>query len=99
MRDSQSDDDGVIGYQVTTVTTPNIPPIAVVVLPSMMILPAVLFIRSMRQRFWRGRFAFAYSMPLSIAATFGSIAICLPLNCFVIAARFFLCLFLFCSVL
>gem|GEM_PF-4901081 len=56
MSDSQSDDDGVIGYQVTTETPPNMAPMAAAALPSMMILPAVAFIRSMRQRSCRGRF-------------------------------------------
>src|ERR1051326_2176258 len=51
IHDSQSDEDGVIVYHVTTVTPPNIAPIAAAALPSMMILPAVLFIRSMRHLF------------------------------------------------
>ena len=38
--------EGVIGYQVTTVTPPNIAPSAAAALPSMMILPAVRFIRA-----------------------------------------------------
>src|SRR4051794_19278474 len=37
MSDSHSDDDGVMGYHVTTVTPPNIAPIAAAALPSMMI--------------------------------------------------------------
>src|SRR5579862_7457839 len=44
---STSDDDGVIGYQVTTVTPANMQPSAAAELPSIMILPAVLFMRSM----------------------------------------------------
>ena len=44
---STSEDDGVIGYQVTTVTPANMQPSAAAALPSMMILPAVLFMRSM----------------------------------------------------
>src|ERR1700720_22649 len=42
---STSDDDGVMGYQVTTVHPANMQPKAAAELPSMMILPAVLFIR------------------------------------------------------
>src|SRR5436190_391016 len=74
MSDSHKDDDGVIGYQVTTVTPANMAPMAAAALPSMMILPAVAFIRSMRHRFCAGRFCCAYSRPLSTACTFGSIA-------------------------
>jgi hypothetical protein len=59
MIDSQSEDDGVIGYQVTTVTPPKIEPMAAAALPSMMIFPSVAFIRSMRHLFWRGRLALA----------------------------------------
>src|SRR6202451_4756278 len=44
---STSDDDGVIGYQVTTVHPANMQPKAAAELPSMMILPAVAFMRSM----------------------------------------------------
>src|SRR6266545_7976055 len=44
--DSQSDDDGVIGYQATTVTPAIMQPMAAAELPSMRILPAVSFIRS-----------------------------------------------------
>src|ERR1700683_792675 len=44
---STSDDDGVIGYQVTTVHPANMHPMAAAELPSMMILPAVLSMRSM----------------------------------------------------
>ena len=85
MSDSTRDDDGVIGYHVTTVTPPNIAPMAAAALPSMMIFPLVAFIRSMRHRFWRGRLARANSRPLSMACTFGSMAFFFPLNCFVIA--------------
>src|SRR5690242_19529339 len=45
--DSTSDEDGVIGYQVTTVTPAKTHPSAAAALPSMMILPAVAFMRSM----------------------------------------------------
>src|SRR6059058_1878569 len=47
MSDSQSEDEGVIGYQATTVTPAIMQPIAAAELPSMRILPAVLFIGSM----------------------------------------------------
>ena len=47
MSDSQSDDDGVIGYQPTTVTPAIMQPIAAAAFPSMRILPAVSFIGSM----------------------------------------------------
>src|SRR5437870_6950156 len=48
MSDSHSDDDGVIGYHATTVTPAIMQPIAAAALPSMRILPAVLFIGSMK---------------------------------------------------
>src|SRR5215471_7793719 len=44
MSDSQSDEDGVIGYQATTVTPAIMQPIAAAALPSIRILPAVSFI-------------------------------------------------------
>src|SRR3984885_9952527 len=44
---STSDDDGVIGYHVTTVHPANMQPIAAAELPSMMILPFVLSMRAM----------------------------------------------------
>ena len=44
---STSEDDGVIGYHVTTVHPANMQPRAAAELPSMMILPAVLSMRSM----------------------------------------------------
>ena len=47
MSDSQSDEDGVIGYHATTVTPAIMQPIAAAALPSMRILPAVSFIGSM----------------------------------------------------
>src|SRR5438132_12662840 len=46
--DSHSDEDGVIGYQATTVTPASMQPMAAAALPSMRILPAVLFIGSMQ---------------------------------------------------
>src|SRR5919205_923544 len=48
MSDSQSEEDGVIGYQATTVTPAIMQPIAAAEFPSMRILPAVLFIGSMK---------------------------------------------------
>src|SRR5438270_206864 len=44
---STSEDEGVIGYHVTTVHPANMQPSAAAELPSMMILPAVAFMRSM----------------------------------------------------
>src|ERR1700739_1502535 len=44
---STSEDDGGIGSQVTTVQPANMQPSAAAELPSMMILPAVLSMRSM----------------------------------------------------
>ncbi len=46
MSDSQSDEDGVIGYHATTVTPAMRQPMAAAWLPSMRILPAFAFIRS-----------------------------------------------------
>ena len=63
MSDSQSDDDGVIGYQPTTVTPAMRQPMAAAALPSMMILPVVSFIRSTRSRSWGAKCAFAWSKP------------------------------------
>src|SRR6476619_232281 len=54
--DSHSDDDGVIGYQVTTAI---MQPIAAAALPSIRILPAVLFIVSMTYGSCLGKFASA----------------------------------------
>src|SRR6266852_5392098 len=45
--DSQSDDEGVMGYQATTVTPAIMQPMAAAALPSMRILLAVPFIRLM----------------------------------------------------
>src|SRR5579862_8391970 len=44
---STSDEEGVIGYQVTTVHPANMQPKAAAEFPSMMIFPAVLSMRSM----------------------------------------------------
>ena len=49
MRASASEEDGVIGYQARTVTPAIMQPIAAAALPSMMILPAVAFMRSSRK--------------------------------------------------
>ena len=46
MSDSHSDEDGVIGYQATTVTPAIMQPMAAAALPSIRILPAVSFIGS-----------------------------------------------------
>src|SRR5665213_3542107 len=46
MSDSQSDEDGVIGYHATTVTPAIMQRMAAAALPSMRILPAVSFIGS-----------------------------------------------------
>src|SRR5476651_1968802 len=46
--DSHSEDEGVIGYQATTVTPAIMQPIAAAALPSIRILPAVSFIGSMK---------------------------------------------------
>ncbi len=48
MNDSQSDEDGVIGYHAQTVAPAKTHPSAAAALPSTMILPAVAFIRSTR---------------------------------------------------
>src|SRR5947207_13528517 len=57
--DSHREDDGVIGYQPTTVTPAIMQPIAAAALPSMRILPAVLFIGSMTNGSCFVRFASA----------------------------------------
>src|SRR5438477_5678113 len=57
--DSQSDDDGVIGYQATTVTPAIMQPIAAAALPSTRIFPAVAFIFSMTNGSCLARFASA----------------------------------------
>src|SRR5215475_3206821 len=44
MSDSQSDEEGVIGYHATTVTPAIMQPMAAAALPSIRILPAVSFI-------------------------------------------------------
>ena len=54
--DSTSEEEGVMGYQVTTVTPPNTQPSAAAELPSMMIFPAVAFIFSTRNGSDLGKF-------------------------------------------
>src|SRR5262245_2668979 len=80
---SQSEDDGVIGYHVTTVTPANMQPSADAEFPSTRILPAVLSIRSTRNgsRFWT--FSLAHARPAATAArlrsrAFGFFANALP---------------------
>src|SRR4051812_30921248 len=46
--DSHSEDEGVIGYQATTVTPAIMQPMAAAAFPSIRILPAVLFIGSIK---------------------------------------------------
>src|SRR5262245_6611685 len=59
INDSQSDDEGVIGYQATTVTPAIMQPMAAAALPSIRILPAVSFIASNENGSCLGRFASA----------------------------------------
>ena len=59
MSDSHSDEDGVMGYQATTVTPASMQPMAAAELPSMRILPAVSFIGSMKNGSCFFRFASA----------------------------------------
>jgi hypothetical protein len=59
MSDSQSEDDGVIGYHATTVTPAIMQPMAAAALPSMRILPAVSFIGSTKNGSCLVRFATA----------------------------------------
>src|SRR5262245_49204574 len=56
MSDSQSDEDGVIGYHATTVTPAIMQPIAAAALPSIRILPDVRFIGSIENGSCLGRF-------------------------------------------
>ena len=64
---STSEDDGVMGYQVTTVTPPNIAPSAPAELPSIRILPRVTSIRSRRNGSRFTRLARAHSHPARTA--------------------------------
>ncbi len=85
MRLSTSDDEGVIGYQVTTVTPAKSAPSAHAALPSTMIFPRVA---SMRRTAYGSRFssAAACSNPARAAATLRSRAFAFFPNCRPIAA-------------
>ncbi len=85
MSDSASEEDGVIGYHARNWTPPNMQPMAAAALPSMMILPAVAFIRSRRKGSFFVRFFCAHSSPPRIAFTLSSTAAALLLNCLAIA--------------
>ena len=65
---SQTEDDGVIGYHVTTVTPAIIAPMATAAFASMRILPRVLSMRSTRKGSRFGRFFPANSIPAARAA-------------------------------
>ena len=81
MNVSQSEEDGVIGYQVQTVAPPKRQPRAEAEFPSMMSLPAVASIRSTRCGSFSGNAAAACSIPSRIAARFRSIAFAFPPSC------------------
>src|SRR6516164_1503735 len=49
IKDSHSDEDGVIGYHATTVTPAIMQPMAAAVLPSTRILPVAALIRSIQK--------------------------------------------------
>ena len=85
MKHSQSEDDGVIGYQAHTVAPPKTQPRAAAEFPSTMIFPAVAFMRSTRKGILAGKFFAAYSRPSFTALMFRSMAFCLPLSCFAMA--------------
>src|ERR1017187_641193 len=79
---STSDDEGVMGYQVTTVQPANMQPSAQAALPSMMILPAVSFMRSTWNRKGAGNVLAAKSKPAWQAPQFSSAALAFFLpNC------------------
>src|ERR1035438_144679 len=79
---STSDEEGVIGYQVTTVQPANMQPSAQAALPSRMILPAVSFMRSTFQRTGSVNALVAYSKPAWQAPQFNSAALAFFLpNC------------------
>src|SRR5919199_4120783 len=59
MSDSHNDEEGVIGYHATTVTPAIMQPTAAAALPSMRILPAVSFIRSIEYGSFFVKFASA----------------------------------------
>jgi len=56
---STTEVEGVIGYQAITVTPAKTAPMPQAALPSMMILPSVLFIRSMKNGSRLVRFSWA----------------------------------------
>ena len=71
-----------MGYQVTTVQPANMQPSAQAALPSMMILPAVSFMRSTRKRSGSVKVLVAYSKPAWQAPQFNSAALAFFLpNC------------------
>ena len=81
MSASASEDDGVIGYHARNWTPPIMQPIADAALPSMMILPAVAFMRSRRNGSFLVRFFCAHSNPPRMAFMLISTAVALLLNC------------------
>ena len=81
MKFSQSDDDGVIGYQAATVQPPMMQPSAAARLPSMKSKPSVRpVIGSSRYASLFFRFSRAYSYPTRTAFMLVSTAAALLLN-------------------
>src|SRR5439155_8840445 len=81
---SQRLDEGVIGYQVATVTPANMQPSAAAELPSIMILPFVAFIRWQRYgTVLLSKLFSANFRPASSAVLFKVTALAFPLNCLV----------------
>ncbi len=80
MKASAREEDGVIGYQARTLAPAMTQPIAVAALPSMMILPAVLFMRSRRNGSVLVRFFPAHSKPPWIASQLIATAFSFDLN-------------------
>src|SRR4051794_10117774 len=79
---STSEEEGVIGYQVTTVQPANMQPSAQAALSSMMILPAVLFLRSPWERGGTVKVLVAKSKPAWQAPQLSSAALAFFLpNC------------------
>src|ERR1035437_6363502 len=79
---STSEEEGVIGYQVTTVQPANMAPSAQAALPSMMILPAVSYTRSTWKRSGSVNVLVANSNPAWQAPQFSSAALAFFLpNC------------------
>ena len=75
MSDSHNDDDGVIGYQATTVTPAIMQPIAAAALPSIRIFPAVSFIGSIANGSFLVKFVSAKSQPALSAPAFSATAL------------------------